>query len=256
MSPLRHLRFMPVCARLIFVGLVCLGTLRAQGTTGLRLVLPQDEAVLYQPYPMFSWLSQQPGSPLFTLRIAEVLAVGKRGNYQSKEAAILSNPAIYEISNIRTQTYVYPVTAPRLQAGKKYAWQVLAINTEEGGETLAQSEVHLFSIPLAPDDSVKEEDPPQFFYRMRADQVHGFVPPLEGKLPIQLHSNYKSSDFYARIYTRSGTLVRELGIRDAALVAYGDNRYKIQVSDMPHGQYQIVIEGTNRQLWYLNFIIN
>ncbi len=111
-----------------------------------KLLYPQTQVRLHEAYPTFSWIKvwPMPNPFVYDLKVVEVLAG------QTPEAAILSNPAWYMQKGISSNLLLYPVTAPILQEGKKYAWQVVAQVVEKTefskGSMVLPSEVFSFEL--------------------------------------------------------------------------------------------------------------
>ena len=92
-----------------------------------RLIAPVDNANLdpTTAYPTFQWTPVVVPSTYevkYTLKIVEVM----RG--QTPAQAISANIPVYENNQITTNTFVYPIDARELVAGKTYAWQIQALD--------------------------------------------------------------------------------------------------------------------------------
>jgi hypothetical protein len=76
------------------------------------------------PGLMFSWERNDPCPPHvicnYTLRIVEL-----KGN-ESPETAMKENNPIFEQKGITMQSFQYPLTGPKFEAGKKYAWHIIS----------------------------------------------------------------------------------------------------------------------------------
>ena len=105
-----------------------------------RLINPRNNALSNTAKPVFNWTGIL-GIPNinYHIKIVEVLTT------QSPEQAI-NNLAFYE-NNTSNLSFPYPISAPALTGGKKYAWQVQSFRD---GNTIGQndgkSEVFSFSI--------------------------------------------------------------------------------------------------------------
>ena len=96
-----------------------------------KLLYPTNQLTIQESFPSLSWTKAYPIRLDFKyeIKIVEVLSG------QSPEAAILSNPERYAQKNVTRNLLLYPTTAPVLEAGKRYAWQVTAYHiqrTEKG----------------------------------------------------------------------------------------------------------------------------
>jgi len=119
----------------------------------LVLISPSDEGEILEELPQFVWTT----TPLmgtgakYTLRIVEIL-----GN-QTPYNAMQSSGSVYRKEDIPGMTFQYPVSAPKLDAGKDYAWQVTAFSN---GVKVSESEVWKFTygsatVVVAPQKDLK-----------------------------------------------------------------------------------------------------
>lgn len=96
----------------------------------ITLLTPGDgEEIEPQKPTVFTW-TPLPGAKEYTLKM-----YGPRGKEDEDMDLDLHKP-LFEKTGITTTTFQYPLTAPKLEEGKKYAWQV------SSGDV--QSEVGLF----------------------------------------------------------------------------------------------------------------
>lgn len=107
--------------------------------TPLLLINPIDGDEICNKRPQFIW---QPPVPLpadarFRLVLAEV-----KDNKQDIVEAVTYNPPVVNQGNIVGNNLVYPVNAPDLKQGQKYAWQVIVYS---GLAILVRSEVWTFT---------------------------------------------------------------------------------------------------------------
>jgi hypothetical protein len=87
----------------------------------ITLISPADGEKVEDPGTLLDILCMWIGTGLkgpYTLRIIEI-----KGD-QSPEVAMKENLTFFEKKEITTTTFQYPVTAPKFERGKKYAWQV------------------------------------------------------------------------------------------------------------------------------------
>lgn len=86
----------------------------------INLVDPENNAKIYEYYPVFSWIVNYPFASQLTyrIRIAEI----KEG--QNTVNAITRNNPIYQESNLPQTTATYPVYASPLKPFQPYAWTV------------------------------------------------------------------------------------------------------------------------------------
>lgn len=102
------------------------------------LVSPPQGIALTEVYPAFSWMPPAPIKPgqniTYSIKIVEMYLNESPDNAIKKRG--------YEMQNIRQNLFQYPVSAPALEKGKSYAWQITAI---ENGISVGKSEVWSFS---------------------------------------------------------------------------------------------------------------
>lgn len=107
------------------------------------LIMPANEAVLQEPFPIFTWTWGGAGRPdtriTYKLKIVEIL--GK----QSPNAAMQRNLAWFEQNNLRSSVMQYPPPARPLQSGRRYAWMVTAFTIDQPA---GESEVWEFTYQL------------------------------------------------------------------------------------------------------------
>jgi len=108
-------------------------------TSPPMLINPANESVIAEINPAFSWT---PPSPFKS---------GQSITYNFKIVEIINNEPVgqaitrpgFEQQNIQVNLFQYPISAPKLEAGKQYVWQVEAYNN---GIPLGKSEVWKFSL--------------------------------------------------------------------------------------------------------------
>jgi hypothetical protein len=85
-----------------------------------QLISPRDEEEIRIDNPVFTWMhTKAPGSnQTYTLRIVELK------ESQSPDEAMKRNKAFFEKEGISPSLFQYPASAPKFEAGKKYAWMV------------------------------------------------------------------------------------------------------------------------------------
>ena len=133
-------------------------SLISPGVLPPRLVYPFDRDTVTTSHPVFSWLpafySNQAG-------ITYSILIVERFDYQSKEAALTTNPPTLREAEIRQPIFPYPAFAEELDTTKVYVWQVRAY-TREGTRYLGSSEIWQFSFPRV-EVQEPEEDAPDYY---------------------------------------------------------------------------------------------
>jgi hypothetical protein len=86
----------------------------------INLISPENDAKLYEYYPLFSWVVNYPFASLLTYKIR----VAKIANGQTVENAIARNNAVYQ-ENRLPQTFInYPISGTPLVSYQPYAWTI------------------------------------------------------------------------------------------------------------------------------------
>ncbi len=107
----------------------------------VMLTSPENKAVVYTPYPQFSWIPPAPFEMFTTLQYLISVCEVKAG--QQPIEAMMENIPIYTRGNL-TQPYEQMNTSfSKLETGKTYAWQVTAVN---GTNFSGKTEVWTFTI--------------------------------------------------------------------------------------------------------------
>lgn len=117
-----------------------------------HLITPAPRSELLLPHPTFQWtpvVSREYPRPTYVLRIAEVLPG------QTPEQALAGGRALLDRELIGRTTFPYPASAPKLEPGKTYAWQVQALEMPTGeaggvkplGMNQGRSEIYTFRRP-------------------------------------------------------------------------------------------------------------
>jgi hypothetical protein len=88
-----------------------------------RLIFPANNATLLTAQPMFQWSPVQVPPEIgisYSVRVAELY------DQQTPDAAIRSNPPVFDGSVDNVATLLYPLDALPLEDGRRYVWQVEA----------------------------------------------------------------------------------------------------------------------------------
>ncbi|MBK7227836.1 MAG: carboxypeptidase regulatory-like domain-containing protein [Ignavibacteriales bacterium] len=111
-----------------------------------QLIFPANNTQLESiiDYPTFQWtpVIVPPAFQIkYTLRIVEILTG------QTPSQAINANVPVYENNQININSFTYPIEAMQLVAGKKYAWQVQALDQlgYPATQNIGRSEIFLFT---------------------------------------------------------------------------------------------------------------
>jgi hypothetical protein len=116
-----------------------------------QLSFPANGDTVTMNYPVLTWI---PPRPLSGLNITYSLVLTKIEGSESPSQALLQNPPLINLSNLSNTNLTYPATAPALQPGVNYAWQVAA---SYEGYSLGTTDVWIFTLkppPPPPSDIV------------------------------------------------------------------------------------------------------
>lgn len=107
-----------------------------------QLILPEDNASITDiDQVIFSWTAPTPSGLFYDLSYN--LTVVEKSEIQSPSDAIQMNIPIIRQENITGLSFHYPLSAPELQPGTEYVWQVIAVN---GAMPAGSSESRVFKV--------------------------------------------------------------------------------------------------------------
>lgn len=91
----------------------------------IELLYPPNNDTIHTSFPVLMWLPIAPFSDdiHYTLKLAECT--------QNPMQDIFLNQPYLEIQNLKTNQIIYPASARKLEQGKKYVWQVIAMNSQQ-----------------------------------------------------------------------------------------------------------------------------
>jgi hypothetical protein len=100
----------------------------------IKLIAPPNESQVKDKLPFFQWTAAS-GAESYGLVLSEIL------DGQTKDDALVSNRPWFETRDQRGLSLRYPLTARRLEVGKRYAWRVFAY---VGSHAFTWSPVYVF----------------------------------------------------------------------------------------------------------------
>ncbi|GCC51976.1 hypothetical protein SanaruYs_22070 [Chryseotalea sanaruensis] len=175
------------------------------------LNLPHNDtkiAILEPTNIAFTWTPRHTGSPnaAFTTNYTfKMVELAPNATSQSANAAFLSQPVLYETTLSQNQL-VYGPAEPTLMAGRKYAWQVQATDTEDRDlfRNNGKSEVFVFQYgdALGIPRNVLQQGGNATTLSMQWEL------PSEGEMPAQYRIRYKPLSSPANNYFESVTTNR------------------------------------------------
>ncbi|GCC53328.1 hypothetical protein SanaruYs_35710 [Chryseotalea sanaruensis] len=165
-------------------------------------------AILEPTNIAFTWTPRHTGSPnaAFTTNYTfKMVELAPNATSQSANAAFLSQPVLYETTLSQNQL-VYGPAEPTLMAGRKYAWQVQATDTEDRDlfRNNGKSEVFVFQYgdALGIPRNVLQQGGNATTLSMQWEL------PSEGEMPAQYRIRYKPLSSPANNYFESVTTNR------------------------------------------------
>jgi hypothetical protein len=118
-------------------------TINVNSPTPISLITPGNSldmgpAEIEDSNPSFVWVSNLSE---YALRIYRTELIGM------SKAEIVAREPYFEEKDITGTSYFYPASAPELEVGETYAWQVTApLRTADGTNAFLESELYLFTV--------------------------------------------------------------------------------------------------------------
>ncbi len=182
----------------------------------INLVAPEDDAEIYEHYPMLSWVVNYP----FASELQYRLRVAERKEGQNKQSAINRNNPVYKDKHVFATSQIYPVTARPLKTHQPYVWTVDAYykNILLGG-----AEVWQFTI--VEDDTTKVPDANTSYVDVRKDRGFNMIY-AKGELKLKYFLGEKEVDTIKMSITKPNGKNINM-VQPEWVVKYGDNRMVI-----------------------------
>jgi len=216
----------------------------------INLIDPENNAKIYEHYPMLSWVVNYP----FASQLQYRLRVVPVYEGQRNENAITRNNPVFEDKNVFGTSLVYPVTAKPLELFQPYAWTVDAYYK---GLLLGGAEVWRFTII---EDSLLKIIPKETsFIDIRREKGYSQLYAV-GELKLKyVLDELKADTVQMQMLNKAGQPVKMKKSNWA--LEYGDNRsvlnftddyslrhmqdYKLLFTNMAGTQYEISFKYIN-----------
>lgn len=205
----------------------------------LLLSMPEDEDVLKEKRPNFTWIPPMPlGSDP---DISYEMTLVHLNNEQSAEDGIRRNRPIFQRDGIKAVNQIFPTTLEDLEEGEHYAWQVQA---HLGSTVAATSEVWEFEIE-------KEEIYSSFVnVNKGVNGIHSCNNILKFSYDSRIEEsllNYRIEDDFGKDVTPDKDFIVERGINELTL--------SVEESGLEVGEkYHLIIVSPRNERFELSFI--
>lgn len=224
----------------------------------IMLVSPDDgENIDIKENLTFTWMPINPASKDgYKLKLVEII-----GN-QSIDEAINKNNALFSEKGIKTTTLLYPISAKKLELGKKYGWQVSIKGIDEKEEI--KSETWSFSIISSEIVEEKKEikntlDILKYFIDLKEEPDDNYTVIYNDTLNVQFMNDYSSNEkLIINIFDESLKLINEGKTKELDFkVINGLNRISINTKKLKLQEDKIyLLKITNhKKNYYINFKI-
>lgn len=212
----------------------------------INLIEPENNAKIYELYPMLSWVVNYPFASELTYRIR--VAELKHG--QNNQNAITRNPPMYEDKNVLTTGVTYPMTAKPLQKFQPYVWTVDAYYK---GILLGGAEVWKFTII---EDTLLKVIPKEQPYVELNIENGGLAYYAIGSLKLKyLENAFLTDTLHMSLTDEKG---KQINLRDSAwIVNRGDNRKVLALEESANlkhmKEYILTVKGQTGNINSLRF---
>jgi len=218
----------------------------------LLLIQPANGSELENMYPLFSWLPPTPAKSLnnlrYDIRLVEIQ------EQQSPADAIKDNLQVFTTAPLTTTNYPYTNNAASLEPGKKYAWQIIAMNNLT---MITKSEVWSFSIKKDAFRSLLPKPDPVFIKIKKEGAQEGSVI-FWGNLRFDFLN--ESTDQHWNIMIEDLTTARHSSFAlpmDSVVLKRGQNlvNYDATVDKrfINKHQYSLRVINEHNEVWLLRF---
>lgn len=210
------------------------------------LVTPLDKSHLADQWPQFIWTAPAPLDLFSDLNYDLILSEVLPG--QTPAQALQYNPSVYSRIGLKATYEPYPASYSRLEAGKTYAWQVIARN---GTNYRASTETWTFTLA---EDSAEKRGMTPAFVQLKSNRDEAPLSYVSDTLYVQHYSYELSGEATVRFLDADETVLEE---KKQAL-RYGNNflRFPIGRRYQKRKVYRLSLETQNKQTYSAFFTIN
>lgn len=216
------------------------------------LISPSDREAIELHNPFFVWSPPMPHA-LFNNLQYDLFVVEVTGT-QSAGDAIQQNIPLVHQQNLTTVSFQYPLSAPRMDTGKLYAWQVVARNnTLPAGK----SEAWLFKLKQPVDDTIRQPST-GVYHAMLTRDIVGAPVICKGELHYAYNNEQNLAAVKINIYDITGSTIKQIRLdREEQSLKYGENLVSLDLRvnrEFISGHFYLLdLETSGGEHWYLKF---
>lgn len=215
-----------------------------------QLVYPANKDSVETGNPAFNWIAPAP-SNLFT-SISYDLELTEMYPGQTESDAVQQNIPLLIQGGLNATSYPYPAGAAQLEAGKKYAWRILAKNNDA---VVGRSDVWWFTVkdPSAGKKSASEQP---FAKLKKGDQLSYAI--LYNDLKFEYVNETEDTIWNMKVYDLSSASRKDMNISmPSANLRTGVNLVRIPSEQLDRFAdkhiYLLEIRNSRDELWQLKF---
>ncbi|MBN8702776.1 MAG: hypothetical protein J0M08_06910 [Bacteroidetes bacterium] len=219
----------------------------------LFLVSPFDKDTIATTQPLLAWTHSEPFNVLSQGESYRMILVELK-NDQTAEEGIVTNPTYFLKNNLLSHQVVYPIDANKLEADKRYGWQVqkiandIVINKSEAWEFTLASKNKKFTPKYA---------------TLNKKLSSGFYTAYDNKVYFRFVENYSSNIAKAIIYDEKRAVIRPKLKSEAtssqpiAIKNNGTNLFEIDLNSLniQSGFHTLEIKNEKGELFLLKFLV-
>lgn len=216
------------------------------------LISPSDSEGVDSERPLFIWSPPAPHTLFnnlqYDLLMAEVMGPQSAGD------AIQQNIPLLHQQNIMTTSLQYPLSAPRLDTGKLYAWQIVAKNNML---SVGKSEAWLFKLKQPANDTIKQKLTGIYHARLTRDMIGASVI-CNGVLHYAYNNEQNLGNVRFNVYDITGSGIKQVKLeRGTQSLKYGENLVSLDLKgnrELANGHFYLFdLETPGGEHWYLKF---
>ena len=216
------------------------------------LISPSDSEAVESGCPLFIWSPPMPANLFnnlqYDLFVAEVTGSQAAGD------AIQQNIPLLHQQNIASTSFQYPLSAPRLDTGKLYAWQIIAKNNIL---PVGKSEAWLFKLKNQESDTIHQKLAGIYHARLTRDVV-GAPVICSGVLHYAYNNEQNLGTVKVNVYDITGSTIRQVKLQSTTQsLKYGENLVSLDLKEnreFINGHFYLLeLETPGGEHWYLKF---